>query len=271
MGNILNAIQLYLKYIGVSIRGQMQYRTSFIMASAGHLLTTGVEILGIWALFAWFGNLKGWQLADVALFYGIVNVAFAFADGLARPFDVFSVLVKNGDFDILLLRPRSTVLQVAGREWQLMRVGRLSQGMIVLIWAIARLNCGWSWQTIILIISAIIGGACLFYGLFVLQATMAFWSTETLEFMNILTYGGTEMGQYPLTIFQRWFQHFFIFIVPIGCVTYFPAIAVLRRPDAIFGTPVWLQCLSPVMGIIFLVLSLFIWQIGVRHYRSTGS
>ncbi len=241
------------------------------MASVGHLVTTGAEILGIWALFAWFGNLRGWQITDVALFYGIINVAFAFADGLARPFDLFSTLVKSGDFDILLLRPRSTVLQVAGREWQLMRIGRLSQGLIVLVWALTKLNYGWTLPNIALIVSALIGGACLFYGLFVLQATMSFWSTETLELMNILTYGGTEMGQYPLTIYHRWFQRFFIFIVPIGCVIYFPSIAILRKPDTIFGTPFWLQCLAPAMGVAFLVVSLFVWQIGVRHYRSTGS
>ena len=270
MASIFDSVRLHVKYVGISVRGQLQYRASFIMASLGHLITTGAEIFGIWALFAWTGNLKGWQLFEVGLFYGIVNVAFALADGLARPFDTFSLLVKTGDFDILLLRPRSTVLQVMGQEWQLMRVGRLAQGLLVLIWALVNVKHA-SPYNMIIVAFAVLGGACLFYGLFVLQATMAFWSTETLELMNILTYGGTETAQYPLPIFRRWFQRFFIFIVPIGCVTYLPGIAILRKPDTILGTPLWLQCFSPCLGVAFLIASLYIWQLGVRHYRSTGS
>ena len=35
---MLNSIYLSLRYIEISVRGQMQYRASFIMLSIGHLL-----------------------------------------------------------------------------------------------------------------------------------------------------------------------------------------------------------------------------------------
>ncbi|MBN1348725.1 ABC-2 family transporter protein, partial [candidate division KSB1 bacterium] len=196
----------------------MQYRASFIMMSLGHLMTTGIEILGIWALFHRFGSLKGWRLPEVALFYGMINIAFAIAESFGRGFDIFPRLVKSGDFDRLLLRPRSTALQVAAQEIQLFRVGRFAQGLIVLIWASTALGVNWHLQRILLAILCIIGGACLFYGLFVLQATLAFWSTETLEIMNTVTYGGTETAQYPMAIYKKWFRKFFTFIVPLACV-----------------------------------------------------
>src|ERR671928_195342 len=79
--------------------------------------------------------------------------------------------------------------------------------------------------------AAILGGACLFYGLFVLQATLSFWTVETLEIMNTVTYGGTETGQYPLTIYRPWFRLFFTFVVPLVCLNYLPANALLDRPD----------------------------------------
>ncbi len=271
MAKFLNSCQLFYQYIIISIKSQMQYRASFIMFTISHFGTTVIEILGIWALFARFGNIKGWSLSEVALFYGIINIAFASAESFARGFDLFSNLVKSGDFDLLLLRPRSTILQVAASECQLFRLGRLGQGLIVLTWSFIHLGLYDSWLNILLTIFAIIGGTCMFYGLFILQATLAFWSTETLELMNILTYGGTETGQYPLPIFKRWFQYFFIFIVPLGCVIYFPAIAILKKADTIFGTPIWLQSVLPVMGIFFLILAVFTWRVGVRHYRSTGS
>jgi len=120
----MNAARIYMRYAGISIRSQMQYRASFVMLAIGHFLGTGVEILGIWALFARFRTLGVWRLPEVALFYGLVNVAFALAESVGRGFDLFPGMVKGGQFDRLLLRPRSTALQVAACELQLMRVGR---------------------------------------------------------------------------------------------------------------------------------------------------
>jgi len=267
---MLNSTRLYLRYLGISIRSQMQYRVSFVMLSIGHFIVTGIEILAIWALFDRFGALRDWTLADVAVFYGIIHISFAIAEAVGRGFDVFSNLVKSGDFDRLLLRPRGTAFQVAAQEIQLFRIGRLAQGLIVLIIGVIKLNVEWTFFRIALTFLAIISGACLFYGLFILQATMAFWSTESLEIMNTVTYGGTETGQFPLAIYQRWFRRFFTFVVPIACVNYFPTQAIINKTDPL-GSPIWFQWTSPLIGIVFMILCFQVWKFGVRHYRSTGS
>jgi ABC-2 type transport system permease protein len=267
---IPNALRLYIRYIGISFRSQMQYRASFVMLSIGHFLITGIEFLGIWVLFDRFGSLQGWALPEVAMLYGMVNIAFAITDGTSRGFDTFAFMIKSGDFDRLLLRPRSTALQVAGQELTLRRVGRFSQGLIVLLWAASELGIVWSSARIALTIGAILGGSCLFYGILILQATLAFWTTETLEIMNTVTYGGVETTQYPLTIYRPWFRRFFTLVIPLACVTYFPALAILGRTDPL-GTPVFVQWTAPVVGVMFLAVTLQVWKIGVRHYRSTGS
>jgi ABC-2 type transport system permease protein len=201
----------------------------------------------------------------VALLYGMVNVAFALGEGIGRGFDVFPNLVKSGDFDRLLLRPRSTALQVAGQELQLMRLGRLAQGLMVLVWAATALEVGWTFGKVALIAGAVAGGACLFYGLFVLQATAAFWTVEGLELANAVTYGGTETAQYPLSVYRPWFRRFFTWVVPLACTTYFPAQAILGREASL------LHWLAPAVGVLFLIGALQVWRWGVRHYCSTGS
>jgi len=266
----MNNLRLYARYAGISIRGQMQYRASFVMMSLGQLAITGVEFLGIWALFQRFGSLRGWTLPEVALLYGLVNVAFALADAFGRGFDLFEQMIRLGDFDRLLLRPRGTAFQVAARELTLMRVGRLLQGLAVLGWGAARLGVAWTAPKIILALAAILGGACMFFGLFVLQAVLTFWTVEGLEIMNTVTYGGTETAQYPLPIYQDWFRRFFTWVVPLACVNYLPAQAILGRPDPL-GAPPALQWAAPAVGLAFMLLCLQTWKLGVRHYRSTGS
>jgi len=270
-GEVVKAsLQLYLRYIGVSFRAQMQYRASFVMLSIGHFLVNGVEFIGILVLFDRFQHLLDWRLEEVALFFGLVNMAFSLADATSRGFDTFAAMVKSGDFDRLLLRPRSTALQLAGQELTLRRVGRFSLGLFVFAWAAHALELAWTPGLVVLVLATVLGGACLFYGLIVLQATLSFWTTEGLEVMNTVTYGGGETTQYPIAIYQPWFRRFFTFVIPLACVSYYPGLAILDRPDALGASPLF-QWLSPAIGFLFLLVCLQIWTFGVRHYRSTGS
>jgi viologen exporter family transport system permease protein len=266
----MNGIRLYGRYASISLRGQMEYRASFLMQTAGQFLVTGIEFLGIWALFSRFGQIKGWTLGEVAFFYGLISITWSIADAISRGFDVFGNTVKNGDFDRILLRPRSTILQLFGHELTLRRMGRLTQGLAVLLFAVATVDILWSGPHIVLLALALTGGVCVFVGLMILEATSAFWTTESLEVWNAFTYGGVTMSQYPLEIYRPWFRRFFIFAIPLGCINYLPAVAILGRPDPP-GTPVPLQWMAPLVGPIFLLLCLQVWKVGVRHYQSTGS
>jgi ABC-2 type transport system permease protein len=266
----VRAIRLYGRYASISLRGQMEYRASFLMQAAGQFLVTSIEFAGIWALFDRFGQIRGWTLPEVALFYGLISITWSIADALSRGFDVFGATVKNGDFDRLLLRPRSTILQLFGHELTLRRMGRLAQGVAVLAFAIATLDVPWSAPRVALLLVTVIAGVCLFVGLMILQATSAFWTTESLEVWNAFTYGGVTMSQYPLEIYRPWFRNVFLFVIPLGCINYLPVVAILGRPDPL-GTPVPLQWLAPLVGPFFLVVCLRVWRYGVRHYQSTGS
>lgn len=263
-------ILLYLRFIGISLRAQMQYRASFFLLTIGQFLATGIEFLGVWALFARFGNLRGWELAEIALFYGIVGTGFALAEGIGRGFDTFSNQVKSGGFDRLLLRPWGTAFQVAAQEVQLMRIGRFAQALFVLLWAMSALHMDWTPARVGLVILMVFGGMCLFYGLFVLQATISFWTVESLEIMNTVTYGGTETAQYPLTIYRSWFRLFFTFVIPLACINYLPASLILERPHAMLDPAPW-KWATPLVGVVFLVAAMKIWNFGVRRYCSTGS
>lgn len=257
--------------VSQSVRSQLQYRVSFVLLSVGQFVTSVVEALGIWALFNRFGMLGQWSLAEVAFLYGIVNVAFPVSEALARGFDVFGAqFVKTGEFDRVLLRPRSTVLQLAGYDFQLQRVGRLAQGLIVLVWAMSSLDVAWDPLRLSLLAYTVISAVVFFYALFVFQAALSFWTVDSLEIMNTLTYGGVETAQYPLAIYRPGFRRFFTFVVPLGCISYFPAVAMLGIEDPL-GTTRALQVVAPLAGYLFFGLALVAWRMGIRHYTSTGS
>ncbi|MCB1692297.1 MAG: ABC-2 family transporter protein [Pseudomonadales bacterium] len=267
-----HGLGLYWRLILASMTSQMQYKASFILSSLGQFAATAVEIAGVWALFSRFGNLEHWNIAEVCMFYGLVNVSFAISDAIGTGFDQFGALyVKTGHFDRLLLRPRSIFLQLIGHEFALRRVGRFSQGLAVLAWSIVTLEIDFTAYQVFMMLVTIVTSVCFFLGLFILQATLSFWSVETLEIMNTLTYGGVECAQYPMAIYEGWFRRIFTFVIPLACISYFPVIAVLGIDDPL-GSSRLFQTLVPLSGPLFLGISIVLFQrVGVRHYTSTGS
>jgi ABC-2 type transport system permease protein len=258
---------LFFKLIAVSIRSQMQYPASFAMLAISQCLGMFVDFLGLWVLFDRFNMVKGWTLYEVGLIYGIVHMGFAIAEAFARGFDRFSSMIKMGDFDRLLVRPQSPLFQIAASDVQIMKIGRFTQGLIILIWSASHLAFSlFSFHSLIIVFS-VLGTACLFYGLFVIQATLSFWTVESLEVMNITTYGGVQTGQYPISIYPKSFRLIFTLLIPLACVGYYPIASLLQHETV----PFWLGCIAPLAGFAFLFLACQLWRFGVRRYRSTGS
>lgn len=267
----MNGFALYVRYVSASLRAQAQYPAATLMLAAGHCAATAIEFLGVFALFDRFGPVGGWSFGEAALFYALVNIMFSIADLLTRGFEVFGTeFVRTGAFDRVLLRPRAAALQLAGHEVRLSRLGRLLQGLAVLILASSLVPIDWDVATIAIAIWAVAGGVALFFAILVLQATLAFWTVESLEIANVLTYGGVQAAQYPLNIYAAWFRGLLTFGVPLACVAYYPVVAILKRPDPL-GAPDWLLPLTPLAGFAFLALSLLAWRAGMARYASTGS
>ncbi len=267
----MRPVPLLLRYMSASVRAQMAYPGTWILFSIGSFIATIIEMVSVWVMFHRFGPVQGWRLGDIAMFFGLVSISFTIADFFTRGFDVLgSDFIKTGQFDRILLRPRTATLQLVGQDFRLSRAGRLLQGIVVVMIATAVLDFRWTLGAIALALWTIAGGLALFFGLMVLQGTMSFWTTESLEAMNLLTYGGVQAAQFPLSIYAPWFRDFLIFVVPIGCVAYFPVLAILGKPDPL-GAPSWFLPLAPLAGFAFLGISFLAWRRGVAKYTSTGS
>lgn len=260
-------MKLYFKYILILFKSQMQYRTSFWLLTLGQFFVPFSVLAGLYFLFERFGQIKGWDFFEVALCFSIIHMAFAISECFSRGFDAFSTLVVNGDFDRVLVRPRSTVIQVLGSKFEFTRFGRLLQSIIVLVWAVSNIPTDWTILKIITLALMVTSGVFIFTGIFMLAATLCFWTIQGLEVANIFTDGGREMSQYPLDVYRKWVTRFFTFIIPFGCVNYLPLLFILDRTHG----HDWLYILSPLAGFLFIIPCLLVWHYGVRHYRSTGS
>lgn len=263
---VMSGFKLYSRYIELVFRSAMQYRASFLLTMLGQALIPFTVFAGMLLLFQRFHMLGEWTVDEVMLCFACIHLSFAVSECLARGFDMFSQLVSQGEFDRVLVRPRNTVLQVLGSRFEFSRIGRFVLSLTILVVALIRLDLQMNlWRGITLILM-VLCGALIFAGIFMLAATMCFWTIQGIEVANIFTDGGREMAQYPLNIYPKGFMRFFTFVIPFGTVNYLPLRWLLGRPDS----QAW-HAVTPLLGLLFLIPCVLLWRYGVKKYQSAGS
>lgn len=149
------------------------------------------------------------------------------------------------------------------------RVGRFLQGIIVFWWGLAGLpGIIEAWDIPLLIVS-FASGVAVFLSIFIAQGALTFVTTESLEIVNALTYGGVRVTQYPLSGYRRFLSMFFVFGIPLGAVTYLPVCAVMGK-ESFPGWPAWTGFMSPLLALPFIALAYCAWRAGVRRHTGAG-
>ncbi len=258
-------MRLYLKFLGIHLKSEMQYKMSFLLTAIGQFLVSFNAFLGILFMFNRFYEVKGYRLSEVLLCYSIVLLSFSIAEMFFRGFDLFSTTISNGEFDRILLRPRNVILLVAAQKMEFTRIGRMLQAVVMLAYGIAASRLPWDLPKVITLLLMIAGGSVIFGGVFIIYAGICFFTIEGLEFMNILTDGAREHGKYPLDIYGKSVLRFCTFLVPYALFQYYPFLYLIGRVTD------WYYMLLPVIGCLFVVPCLLFWRFGVRHYQSIGS
>ena len=258
-------MKVYLKTILMLIKMQLEYRKAFIISVIGTFLITFLLTISIYFLFEEFGSIGTWTFYEVAFLFGMVFWNFSLAEMFLRGLDHFDKIIKNGEFDRILIRPQNLLLQATCTEFDFSKIGRAIQCIAIIIIAIANISISWNLYKILVFILMNIGCFIIFLGIFILKASFCFWTIDGLDFMNILAEGGKKVAQYPIDIYAKWFRMFFTFIVPFGLVNYYPVIYLFGKVDN------WYYGVFPLFTIIFLIPCLIVWKIGVKHYESTGS
>ena len=63
MAELADAFSRYLRMIAQSVRAQLQHRVSFLLMAFGTFVASGVEAIGIWALFErWSPSCMAWSM-----------------------------------------------------------------------------------------------------------------------------------------------------------------------------------------------------------------
>jgi len=262
----MRELKLYFKYIRLNFLAGLQYKGWPIMVLQV-LIVVITDPLGLILLFSRFGSIGVWSAPKILLIYAMAITSFGLAETFCRGFDYFPWrMIRSGDFDRVLLRPSSLFVQIAGSYFHIHRLSRVISGVGAIAWCLWKLGVHLNLLNITIIILALIGGFLAYTGVFIMTSGLAFFTIQGLDWIYIFTNASYQVTRIPMDYMPKVLRNLFAFFMPILVISYYPASAACGWGESYLKG----FCALPA-GLLFFIFSTFIWNFGVRHYKSTGS
>lgn len=258
-------MKLYFKYLLAQLKTNFAYRGSSVMGVIGQMLNTVAAFFGTYLLFLRFDSVGGYRFEVIMLTFGVVVVAFYFSDMMLRGFDEFSNLVRTGQLDIFLLRPRNIVLQILGSKIEINKLGRVVFGLAVLIIACIIAPVQWTLLKVLVLLEMLMAGVIMFFGIYLLTSAITIFTIQTPEAVNVLTYGARDLCNYPLDIYKKGVRKFFTFVLPYATFNYIPLRYLLYGASA--G---WYCAVYPLVSVLFAAVMYVVFNLSLKGYKSAG-
>lgn len=258
-------MKLLFKYLSMHLKISLEYKLSFILSLISQILAMFIELFVVLSLLTKFNMLKNFNYYEVIIGFSTVWCGYSFAELFGRGFDHFKNLMSKGDFDILLIRPRSIIIQVFGSDIAYQKLGKAIISLGLFIYASIHILDNFSFLKILLLIFMLIGSFIMILSILIIGAVFCFKTIKNLEFVNIFTNGTRNIGNYPMGIYNKVVRKIFTFIIPLSLLNYYPLEYLSGRTTNI------LYVFMPLLIWILFALSIFIFNKGIKYYCSTGS
>ena len=258
---------MFSKFFKMHVKTTMQYKLNNVLLAFSSVLVSISEILAVYILFSNFANVKYWGFYETMLIFGIMCLVFAFVECFFRGFDEFDKIIKTGDLDRMLVRPVNIYKQIFYSKFAFYKVSRIILGITLCVIALLNMTITFTFAKIIVIIGMFVCGTFVILGLMLISAGITVFTVDRLEFMNVITDGTKEVGFYPLNIYNKWFQRFFTYVVPLACFNYLPMNYLLGMGSL----PPIVYALSPLIGMLFIIPCFLFFAWSLKHYKSAGT
>jgi ABC-2 type transport system permease protein len=259
---LFSSLHVYLISLKNALSQRMVYRGDFFISSVIALLFEFIVPIITLLIYYSGSSFPGWSMNEALLLQAI----FLCAKGIAFPFFFgivwnILILIREGSFDILLLKPRSILFLSIATAIDIESMGKLLGGAGFFILVISRFQSISIIQWCIFIVLFLLSLSVFFSFALILSGTLFVWvgNSRMWEIFNTFTL----FGMYPRSIYSRSVQVLITMVIPVALLAYFPASALLGRDlDYLI--------ISSVVSIGLLCGSIVFWYRMLRHYTSAG-
>jgi ABC-2 type transport system permease protein len=258
-------VSIFFQYMAQYMKTKLQYRADLLVEFISDLMPQAVNLVFLLVVFGHTPLLHGWTRDEILFIYGFFLVPYAVFGAFFNLWDFNERYIVRGEMDRVLTRPVHSLFQIILERMELESLLGGVTGIIIMAYAGARLHLSLHWYDVFVFILLVLGGALIYAGVFVSLATISFWADARTSIMPMM-YNISNYGRYPIDIYHRVIRYILTWILPFAFVGVYPASYFLGKKEW-YGYAFF----TPVMGIIFFAISVFLWNAGVKRYRGAGN
>ncbi|HYH10814.1 MAG TPA: ABC-2 family transporter protein [Thermomicrobiales bacterium] len=257
--------RLWRRFLIQGIVRETHYRASFLATIAVGVIQLVLSLVPVLLLYSFTDTVNGWNQGEVIALSGMYQASFAVLAMLVQPnMNRISGYVRQGELDLILVRPVSSQLYVTLRWVDPAEVFNVLIGLAVVVVGLGRAghmpSAGAVVQSLLLVACGMVLLTCAWSAL----VYLAFWFT-TVAPIPMLARDVMDAGRFPLAFYPAAVRLFLGFIFPVGFATTFPV-------EALAGRSSWtLVAAGAVISAGALLLLRAYWRFAVRFYSSASS
>lgn len=258
-------VSIFFQYVAQYLKTRLEYRANLVVEIFSDLLSQAVNLVFILVVFGHTKALNGWSQDEIIFIYGYFLVPYALFSAFFNIWDFNERYIVKGEMDRVLTKPIHSLFQIVLERMELESLFGAITGLIVMFYAGRNLNIEVSWFDPFVFVALVLGGVFVYAGIFIMIACISFWADARTSIMPMM-YNIGNYGRYPIDIYNRMIRFVLTWVLPFAFVGVYPAAYFLGK-EQWYGY----AFLTPVMGVVFFGVSVFLWNKGVKKYRGAGS
>jgi ABC-2 type transport system permease protein len=257
---------LFADYFAQYAKVRVGYRGDFFISLATSFAATIFALGFVIVLFKKVPQIGGWRFEEVLFLYGFSLIPYGFFNIISlNLYEFGNSFIIEGKFDRVLLRPVSSLFQVLFETFRIEAVQEIATGTFCMVYASHQLGIPWTLARFAMLFFFGVCASMIYISVFLMLTTVSFWFEDRIG-VHPPVWNMMAFGRYPLTIYSPVVQFFLCWIIPFGLASFYPSVRMLGRTVS----PSY-AALVPVVAVTFLTVAISLWNLGTRHYSSTGS
>lgn len=266
MKHLYKHIRIAVAFLHISWKNSIEYMNDFVVLFIDFIASIASTIIFWRFLLVDIDNLGNWSMGGLILIGIFGNASWAFGELLAGSWEL-SEKITAGRMDRYMCRPVNVLYSLVLED---MQVEELLKGVlslaVLLVWYGFKFHVDFDLFSFLLAFFSMLIGVVIVAIVRCIYSCSAFWIENTDGFHYLIHPEDLNVDRYPLDIFDKAARIILLSIIPVGFVSYFPAMFYLHLLDY----PLLFLLAEIVVMVLFATVLHFIWKKGIKKYEATG-
>jgi ABC-2 type transport system permease protein len=269
LGKLAKYLKLYILIIYLNLKARSRYVVNFALAFVQSFLSAGTSIAIVWIMLERFKDINGWSMYEIGFMFALGKIAFALNMTFFQQVWAMDLLINMGEIDKVLIRPKSSLFLFVCQRFDVMWLGDLLAGFIVLFYTGAKAYITWNAANISFAAILLVCSTLIFASLMFLAGTTAFWFFKSRSLREFVLSLFMLFYPYPVPIYGKGIQYVLTFFIPLAFIYYYPSLYIFNKSDNLF--PRWIAFCTPLAALVLACVCILTWNAGLRAYKSSGT